>query len=94
LSTPTNPERIYQDTDEAIARTISFSHGDLNGSTISGVTWAVPSELTDEAESQTATSATIQLSGGAPGTAYKVVCTVTTAGGETIQQHFLLTITD
>ncbi len=94
MSTSTNPEEVYQDKDEAIARTISFSTNDLNDATISSVVWTVPSDLTNEAESNTTSSATIRLSGGEPGQTYKVTCTVTTSDTEILQQHFLLTISD
>lgn len=82
---------FYKDTDEAVSYTLNWSD-DLNGSTISSVTWVVPSGLTSEATSNTTTTATNRLAGGTPGRTYTVTCTVTTAAAEDLQAHVLLTV--
>jgi hypothetical protein len=84
--------RVEQDENEAVAYTLNWA-GDLNGSTLSTVTWSVPSGLTNELTSNTTTTASIRLSGGTPGQEYKIECSVTSASGEDMQAHFLLRIT-
>ena len=84
--------RWEQDASEAVARTLNWSD-DLNGSTVSSVTWTVPTGLTNEATSNTTTTATIRLSGGTPGQSYTVTCLATTAAAEDLEAQFTLTIT-
>jgi hypothetical protein len=82
----------YQDSGEAVARTLNWA-ADLNGSTISGTpTWTVPAGLTNEATSNTTTTASIRISGGVPGQDYIITCLVTTAASEDLEVHALLTI--
>lgn len=52
-----------------------------SGDTISSVTWVVSSGLIQGTTSNTATSATIWLSGGTSGNAYSVTCRITTSQG-------------
>jgi hypothetical protein len=85
-----------QDVHEAVTRTINWA-ADLNGSTISSVSWNVPAGLTTEATSNSTTLANIRLAaanGGVVGQTFPVECTVTTAASEDLQVHFLLTIND
>lgn len=84
---------FYQDKDEKIARTLNWL-ADLNGSTITNVTWTLEDGITNDASSFTTTTATIRVSGGKAGKTYKVVCHVTTAALEEPEVHFLLTIED
>ena len=85
--------RLQQDKDEAIAYTMNWA-ADLNNSTLSAVNWTIPSALTNESQSNTTTSASVRLSGGIAGQEYKIECSVTSAAGEDMQAHFLLTITE
>jgi hypothetical protein len=48
------------------------------GETITSVVWAVPAGITNVSTSNTATTATIRLSGGTDGTTYRVGCKITT----------------
>jgi hypothetical protein len=81
-----------QDKDEAVARTINWAP-DLDGATISGVTWET-SGLTDQSHTNTDTTSSIRLAGGVPGQEYRVTCRVTTSNGETLESFILLTIDD
>jgi hypothetical protein len=51
------------------------------GDTIDTVTWTVPAGLTNVQESNTATKASIKLSGGTAGQQYDVRCQIETVGG-------------
>lgn len=55
----------------------------LDGDTISTSTWIVPSGITDGTKSNTSTTTTIWLSGGAAGERYRITNRITTAGGRT-----------
>ena len=83
-----------QDRNEAVARSINWVP-DLNGATISSVSWAT-SGLTSESETLNAalTVASIRLSGGVPGRQYVVTCRVTTSQSETLEAEFVLDIND
>ena len=75
-----------KDADEVLDYKIDFADL-LAGDTISTVTWVIaPSGLTKQSQSNTTTTATIWLTGGADGTSYTVTCTITTAGGRTFEQ--------
>jgi hypothetical protein len=84
--------QFYQDVHETVTRTLNWSD-DLNGSTISTVTWTVPTGLTSVSETNTATTATIRMSASATGT-YTVLCTITTAAAETLQEAVKVAVTD
>ena len=56
--------------------------------TIASVVWTVGTGLTEEATSNTTTTATIQLSGGTAGETYTVECKITTTNGETDERTF------
>ena len=53
----------------------------LGTDTISASTWTVPGGITKESDSNTTTTSTIWLSGGAMGTIYEVINHITTLGG-------------
>ncbi len=53
----------------------------VNGGTISTSTWLVPTGLTSIAETNTATTTTIKLSGGTAGVTYTLVNRITTSAG-------------
>lgn len=83
--------RVDKDKDEAIAYTFDFA-ADLNGSTITSVSWSVPSGITNESTTATSSTASIRLSGGRPGTTYKIEPTATLVSGEILQAHILVTV--
>ena len=85
--------RREQDDDEAVAWTFYWG-ADLNNSTLAAVSWNIPSALTTETTSNDATTSSFRVSGGTPGQTYKIECSVTSAAGEDLQAHMLLTITD
>jgi len=53
----------------------------LDGDTLNGSTWTVPDGLIEVSNNYTNTITTIWLSGGVSGAVYKVVNSITTAGG-------------
>jgi len=53
----------------------------LNGDTISGSSWTVPSGLTEGSDSFTDTTTILWLSGGTAGESYSVVNRIDTASG-------------
>lgn len=66
----------------------------LAGDTIASVAWTVPPGLTLDAQSHTATVATVWLSGGTDGQVYAVTCGVTTAAGRVDERTIWLTVGD
>jgi hypothetical protein len=80
----------FKDYDEAVSHSVNWVR-DLNGSTISSVTWDA-SGLTIESQTNTTTVATVRLAGGTPGQRYRVTCTVTTAAGEDLQVEFTIAV--
>lgn len=55
----------------------------LAGDTITTSTWAVPTGITKDSDSKTATAAKVWLSGGTAGTDYRLTNHIVTAGGRT-----------
>lgn len=62
--------------------------------TIATSVWAVPDGITQDSETETATTTTIWLSGGTLGQQYTIVNTITTTGGRTNQRSFVVDIVD
>lgn len=60
----------------------------LGDDTIASVAWDVGAGLTKDAESNTASVATVWLSGGTAGETYAVACRITTAAGRTDERTF------
>ncbi len=71
--------------------------GELQGATISTVTWTVPTGLTKDSQNQNAvtingvsyainTVATIWLSSGTANTDYDILCRITTSDGRTLDK--------
>ncbi len=71
--------------------------GELQGATISTVTWTVPTGITKDSSNQNAvtirgvayavnTVCTIWLSGGTAGTDYDILCHITTSDARTLEQ--------
>lgn len=81
---------VEQDTDEAVSHTVNWTR-DLNGGTISAVTWST-SGLTNESSTNTTTTASVRLSGGTPGQDYRVTCAVTTTLGEDLEIEFTVKV--
>lgn len=68
--------------------------GWLSDDTISTSTWIVPDGITKNSDLNTATSATIWLSGGTAGERYPVVNRIVTAGGRTEDRTIQIVVTD
>lgn len=62
----------------------------LAGDQIATSEWLAPSGLTKMADSKTAASATVWLSGGTAGELYTVTNRITTAGGRTEDRSFTI----
>jgi hypothetical protein len=81
-----------QDTDEAVSHTVNWQR-DLNGGTISSVSWSTGG-LTNESQTNTTTTASVRLSGGTPGQVYRVTCAITTSLGEDLEVELSIPIND
>lgn len=64
----------------------------LDGDTISTSTWALDVGITEDSESETATTTTVWVSGGTAGTTYNAVNTITTVGLRTDQRTIQITV--
>ena len=64
----------------------------LAGDQIAASEWLVPTGLTKMADSKTASSATVWLSGGTAGQSYTVTNRVTTTGGRTEDRSFTIRV--
>lgn len=80
-------------------------NGELQGATISTVTWTVPTGLTKVTQSQDAilihgitypinTVAAVKLSGGSADTDYEIICRITTSDGRTLDRTNTLRVRD
>ncbi len=79
-----------QDKDEAVSHTVNWTR-DLHGGTISSVTWST-SGMTNESQTNTSTTASARLSGGTPGTDYRITCAITTSLGEDKEVEFTVKV--
>lgn len=66
--------------------------GWLGSDTIVSATWTVPAGLTKVSETNTTTTATVWLSGGAVQSDYTVTCRITTAGGRIDDRSLLIQV--
>ena len=66
----------------------------LGTDTISTSTWTIPTGLTGGAESKTATTTTVWLSGGVGGQEYEVLNEITTVAGRTYQKTLVIPVLD
>lgn len=64
----------------------------LSGDQIVTSEWLVPTGLTKVADSKTASSATVWLSGGTAGQSYTVTNRITTTGGRTEDRSFTIRV--
>jgi hypothetical protein len=64
----------------------------LAGDQIATSEWLVPPGLTKVADTKTAASATVWLSGGTPSESYIVTNRITTAGGRTEDRSFTIRV--
>lgn len=66
----------------------------LGEDTVTSSTWIVPDGITKESESNTATTATVRLSGGTAGSQYPVVNRVGTASGCQYDRTVTIVVTE
>jgi hypothetical protein len=71
---------------------LDFAAALETGETLDTVTWTVETGLTAALPTQTATTATVWLSGGALNTAYAVTCHVRTSAGREDDKGFYVLI--
>lgn len=64
----------------------------LGADTIQTSTWVVPSGITEDSNTNTDTTATIWLSGGAAGQVYALTNRIVTAGGRTEDQTIFVPV--
>jgi hypothetical protein len=64
----------------------------LSGDQVATSEWLVPTGLTKVADTKTASSATVWLSGGTAGQSYTVTNRVTTTGGRTEDRSFMIRV--
>jgi hypothetical protein len=64
----------------------------LAGDQIAASEWLVPTGITKVADSKTASSATVWLSGGTAGQSYTVTNRITTTGGRTEDRSFIVKV--
>lgn len=63
----------------------------LGADTIVGApTWTVPPGITKNSQTNTTTTATVWLSGGAANNDYTIECKIVTAGGRTDERSFII----
>jgi hypothetical protein len=79
-----------KDPDERLDYTEDWSDYLVSAETISSVAYTVPSGLTNYNTSNTATTATIWLSGGTHGEEYLVGIKITTSAGRIAERSFKL----
>lgn len=71
---------LHQTGSDFLDYTMDFTSWlNLVSDTISSVVWTVPASLTASNKTNTSTTATVYLTGGTYGQAYRVDCTITTA---------------
>lgn len=64
----------------------------LAGDQVATSEWLVPTGLTKMADTKTASSATVWLSGGTAGLSYQVTNCITTTGGRTEDRSFTIRV--
>lgn len=69
--------RFYKDPDDKVSYQLDWSDW-LDGDTISASAWTLDSGITNEGDSNTTTTTTIQVSGGTADTAYRLSNQITT----------------
>jgi hypothetical protein len=88
-----NPE-FKKDPSSILDYTIDWTAWLPSGDTISSSSWTVDSGITNYADSNTTTAATIWLSGGTAGVIYKATNTIVTANGRTDQRTLNINVID
>ena len=82
-------ETFFKDPDSVMDFAVDWSDW-LDSDTISTSTWAVPTGITNDTDTNTTTVATIWLSGGTIGKQYTLTNRIVTAAGRTADRSFKL----
>lgn len=90
----TAPAWYWEDKDPGDSRRFVAPWNDLAPDPIVSVAWEVPGTLEGGTLSHLGYSASIWLSGGTAGRAYRIGCTVTTASGQVIQRFAELNVVE
>lgn len=80
-------QTFLKDPDSVLDYVIDWSDW-LDGDTISTSTWATPSGITKDSDSNNTTTTTIWLSGGTLGKTYRITNRIVTAAGRTADETF------
>ena len=80
-----------KDPDEMLDYTVDWAEA-LAGDTIASSVWTVPTGITRGLDTNTATTATIWISGGTADQNYTLLNRITTAGGRTREQTCTLRV--
>jgi hypothetical protein len=81
-------QRVKKDPNAVIDYTVDWGDWLASGETISVSAWTVPTGITEDASSNTSTTATIRLTGGTAGENYDIANKITTSGGEIDERTF------
>ncbi len=84
--------KATKDPDSVLDYAINWGTNWLGSDTISTSVWSADSGITIDSESETATVATVWLTGGSTGTTYKVRNRIVTAGGRTDDRTIHVTV--
>ncbi len=85
--------RVLQDPSDNLDYTIDWTDW-LGGDTIVTSSWVVTAGLTEGANANTTTSATVWLTGGTAGTSYVATNTIITAAARTANRSFNIDVVD
>lgn len=85
------PRNFTKDPDAALDYTVDWSEW-LGVDSIATSTWTVPEGITKDADTNTATTATVWLSGGVLYANYTITNTIETAAGRTDQRSITVKV--
>lgn len=88
----TNTTRMVKDPDAVLDYQIDWSSWLATGETISSSDWVVQTGITENSASNTTTTATIWLSGGAAGVTYTVTNRIVTTASRTNDRSLYITV--
>lgn len=87
------PDRFVKDPDAVLDYQINWLAW-LDGDSISASVWEVPTGITADSDSSTASTATVWLSSGTAGESYLVVNRITTDGGRTDDRSITISVAE
>jgi hypothetical protein len=84
---------FIKDPDALLDYTVDWSEWLMEDDEIASADWVVPAGLTEESASNTASTATVWLSGGTAGSEYDVVSRIVTADGREDDRTITIQVT-